>query len=73
MEYFKNFEWKICDIDSNLGSVNSMLSEHKHTTTICTLPLISGSPIDWSTLSNALRLTKDMLDFIKIKEKNGFT
>ena len=43
---------------------NSLLNERHLVTTICTLPLISGSPTDWSNLSTALNVTKKMLDCV---------
>ena len=45
------------------AAYNSLLNE-THLVTICTLPLISGSPSHWSNLSTALNVTKKMLDCV---------
>ena len=46
------------------AAYNSLLNETHLVTTICTLPLISGSPSHWSNLSTALNVTKKMLDCV---------
>ena len=48
----------------NWAAYNSLLNERHLVTTICTLPLISGSPTNWSNLSTALNVTKKMLDCV---------
>ena len=48
----------------NWAAYNSLLNERHLVTTIRTLPLISGSPANWSNLSTALNVTKKMLDCV---------
>ena len=48
----------------NWAAYNSLLNERHLVTTICTLPLISGSPTNWFNLSTALNVTKKMLDCV---------
>ena len=43
--------------------------DSKSVTNICTLPLISGSPTDWSNLRSALKVTEDMLNFVTENQK----
>ena len=43
------------------AAYNSLLNERHLVTTIFTLPLIFGSPTDWSNLSTALNVTKKIV------------
>ena len=51
------------------AAYNSLLSDSKSVTNICTLPLISGSPTNWSNLRSALKVTEDMLNFVTENQK----
>ena len=51
------------------AAYNSALSKKTSVTTISTLPLISGSPTDWSNLTSALKVTRDLSNLINDDQK----